>query len=87
VWIDELVEGYQKDPMGKALLERLALKPEGVDGYVLKEGVIRNKGRIWIFFNPTLQTRVKLALHASVSGGHSGFHVTYSRVKQFFHGR
>jgi hypothetical protein len=84
VWIDELVEGYQKDAMAKALLERLTLKAEGVDGYILKEGVIRKKGCIWLGFNPTLQARVTLALHASASGGHSGFPVTYRRVKQLF---
>jgi hypothetical protein len=34
--------------------------------------------------NLVLQSRITNALHASATGGHSGFPVTYRRVKQLF---
>ena len=85
-WLQDIVAGYQDDPSAKAKLQQLALHPEGVDGYILKDGVIKHKGRIWLGFNPTMQERVVDALHASATGGHSGFPVTYSRVKSLFSG-
>jgi transposase InsO family protein len=84
-WIDDIIDGYQHDDNTKKLLARLALNLDGVDGYTLKEGVIRKKGRIWLGFNPVLQARVTEAMHASPTGGHSGFPVTYRRIKQLFY--
>jgi transposase InsO family protein len=84
VWIDDVIKGYQNDPKALELLAKLAVTPAGVDGYILKDGIIRQKGRIWLGFNPKLQSQVTLALHASAAGGHSGFPVTYRRVKQLF---
>jgi transposase InsO family protein len=66
------------------LLAKLAVHPDDIDGYTLREGVIRHKGRIWLGFNPTLQALVTDAMHASPTGGHSGFLVTYRRIKGLF---
>lgn len=35
-------------------------------------------------FQPTLQHKILSSLHASAIGGHSGYEVTYKRVKQLF---
>lgn len=70
-WFDDVSKGYQEDEDAKKLLAKLVLKPEGVDGFILRDGIIRQKGRIWLGFNPSLQTKVTEALHASPTGGHS----------------
>jgi hypothetical protein len=65
------------------LLSALALSDQL--HYNLKDGVIRYKQRIWLDNNSQLQTKVIMALHASALGGHSGFPVTYARIKQLFY--
>ena len=46
--------------------------------------MIRKKGRIWLGFNTALQAKVTEALHASATSGHSGFPITYRRIKSLF---
>jgi hypothetical protein len=53
--------------------------------YSLNNGVIRYKQRVWLGSNTAIQTKVTNALHCSAVGGHSGFLVTYSHVKQLFY--
>ena len=67
-----------------ALLAKLAIHPDDANGFTLRDGVIRKKGRIWLGFNPSMQTKVTEAMHASATGGHSGFPVTYRRTKSLF---
>jgi hypothetical protein len=83
-WITDVVAGYQSDAKTRAILARLALQAEGFDGFLLRDGIIRKHGRIWLGANLPLQTRITDALHASATGGHSGFSVTYRRIKQLF---
>lgn len=83
-WIEEVITGYQQDINAQQLLAKLALNTTGVDGFVLRDGIIRKKGRIWLGFNPELQNKVTVAFHASATGGHSGFPVTYRRIKSLF---
>ena len=83
-WIEEIVAGYQQDQAAQQLLAKLALNTEGIDGFVLRYGIIQKKGRIWLGFNPELQEKVTVAFHASATGGHSGFPVTYRRIKSLF---
>jgi hypothetical protein len=83
-WLNDIVAGYQTDAATCNLLSKLALHPEGVDGFVLRDGIIRKKGKIWLGFNPLLQTKVTEALHASATGGHSGFPVSLRRIHSLF---
>jgi hypothetical protein len=53
--------------------------------YTLQDGIIRYKNRVWLGQNTSLQTTVIGALHSSAIGGHSGFPITYARVKQLFY--
>ena len=57
---------------------------EKQEHYTLTNGVIRYKGRIWLGNNQVVQQMVMTALHDSAVGGHSGFPVTYRRVKANF---
>lgn len=56
-----------------------------VPPYSLHNGVIRYNNRVWLGSNVQVQTKVTTALHSSAIGGHSGFPVTYSRIKQLFY--
>ncbi|WVZ83942.1 hypothetical protein U9M48_031036, partial [Paspalum notatum var. saurae] len=52
--------------------------------YNLQNGVIKFKGRILVPDDPDIQSNIMQALHASPIGGHSGFHVTYHKIRRFF---
>jgi hypothetical protein len=58
--------------------------PSVVPNFVLKDGLLRFKGRIWVGNDALLQNRLVAALHSSPVGGHSGVQVTYCRLKQLF---
>jgi hypothetical protein len=57
---------------------------EKQEHYTLTNGVICYKGRIWLGNNQVVQQMVMTTLHDSAVGGHSGFPVTYRRVKANF---
>jgi hypothetical protein len=65
-------------------LQQLALANGPVGNFTLQQGVIRHKGRIWVTNNPVVQQQIFQAFHDSALGGHSGFPVTYARIKQLF---
>ncbi|WVZ69502.1 hypothetical protein U9M48_018276 [Paspalum notatum var. saurae] len=83
-WLDEVLQGYTADTHAQDLIAKLLLDPMAVSSFSLSAGLLRYKGRIWIGNNPSLQTRLLQACHDSAVGGHSGFPVTYSRIKQLF---
>jgi hypothetical protein len=53
-------------------------------GYSLHQALIKLHGQVWIGANSALQTKLILALHSSVVGGHSGVEATYQRLKHLF---
>ena len=75
-WLVQVVQGYEKDPKTKELLQILATGSDH-GAYSLINGVIRYKGRVWLGANTELQQTVLSALQDSAEGGHSGFPVTY----------
>lgn len=82
-WFDTIAKGYLVCPITAPLLAALAThSPKG--DYVLTDGLIRYKGRIVVPQDPQLQNTIISALHSSPVGGHSGFHVSYHRVKSLF---
>ncbi|XP_062203827.1 uncharacterized protein LOC133906051 [Phragmites australis] len=83
IWLEEVVSGYRDDEAASKLLAELAITGQA-GHYTLKGGLIRYKNRIWIANNPKLQSKIMQALHTSAIGGHSGFEVTYKRVKNLF---
>ena len=86
IWAQELVEGYQKDPTTKAILEKLLLQPNHtMSDYSLKAGIIRYRGRILVGEFSNLWQRLITALHSSPIGGHSGTRATYQRIKNIFY--
>lgn len=83
-WLTKVVAGYSTDPKAQQLLAELVLSPDAVPNFQLHSGVLRYKGEIWLGNNAELQQKVLNAFHISPIGGHSGFPVTYHRIKKVF---
>jgi len=82
-WLQQLQDSYSTSEAAQKILAELALQK--VHGhYTLVQGIIRYKGRIWLGHDSTFQNKVMHALHAGPIGGHSGFLVTYVRIKKLF---
>lgn len=84
VWLQDLQASYNEDEHAQQLLAGLLIKPDQ-GKFSLVKGIIKYKGRIWLGHNMSLQQQVMHALHSSPIGGHSGFLVTYTRIKKLFH--
>lgn len=80
-WIQEVFSGYTKDPTTAEMLAKLAVDPQALSGFSLRDGIIRYRNCIWIGDNPSLQQKILHALHSSALGGHSGFPATYLHLK------
>lgn len=83
-WLTEVVSGYDNDKASTKLLQSLAVSPDAHPPYSLRHGVIYLKDRVWVGDNPALQLKIITALHDSAIGGHSGFPVTYGRIRKLF---
>jgi hypothetical protein len=83
-WIQEVLDGYRNDPNALSLLAKLAIDADAVPHFTLSSGLLKFKNRIWIGQNPALQQKLLSACHSSAVGGHSGFPVTYMRMKKLF---
>jgi len=77
-WTQRLQEGYSDDETAQKLLTELAVTQENQQGYSLKNGVIRFKGRLWVGNNTVAQQHILIALHDSGLGGHSRISATYN---------
>lgn len=84
VWLQEVAAGYLLDEQTKQLLAELSLSVNSKPPFSLHNSIIKYKGRIWIGYNTELQHRIISTLHDSPMGGHSGFPVTYRRIKSLF---
>lgn len=84
IWLEAVQQGYNNDPAAQKLLARLATEPNGHDGFLLQDGIIKHNGRVWLGNNVPLQKQVLTALHSGAIGGHSGFNATYRRVRRLF---
>jgi len=83
LWLQEIQDSYTADTQATKLLSELSISsPSGL--YSLKDGIIRYKERIWVGHQRVLQSKILSSLHASAIGGHSGYEVTYKRVKHLF---
>ena len=83
-WLQEVTEGYNQDPYSTQLLTELSLNPSARKHFSLNSGLLKYKGRVWIGNNQALQLKLLTEIHASPVGGHSGFPVTYRKLKQLF---
>jgi hypothetical protein len=59
------------------------LDPASVPHFTWYDGLLRYKKRIWVGNDLALYLQLLNAFHGSAVGGHSGFPMTYRRIKQF----
>lgn len=83
-WLSDILVSYSHDEFCQKLLQKLAADPSADNKYSLKNGLLCLDNCIWVGADKQLQTRLVLAFHESPLGGHSGFPVTYRRVRQLF---
>jgi hypothetical protein len=83
-WLTHVQTSYDKDPEALSLIAKLSLDPTAAPHFILKEGILRYKGRIWLGDDPELKNKVLSTLHTSTIGGHSGILATYRQVKSLF---
>jgi hypothetical protein len=83
-WLLEVESSYDQDDFAARLKAHLLLAPSSVPSFSLVDGVLRYKNPIWIGHNVTPQNKLIAACHDSALGGHSGFLVTYMRMKKLF---
>lgn len=82
-WLKELVDTYSSHAPTVKILSSLAVhSPSG--HLSLEEGVIKYKGKVWVGHDASMQLKILQSLHSSPVGGHSGFSVTYKRIKELF---
>jgi hypothetical protein len=87
VWIQEVLNTYAVDSHAQQLLQELVVVSPNDEGYILTEGLIRFKGKIWVGSNSAVQTKIIQALHSSAlggGGGDSGMQAPYQRVQRLF---
>lgn len=84
VWLQDILHGYDQDPLALSLLTGLAVNPSSYPHYSLSKGLIKHKGKVWVGNNSNIQQQIISALHDSPLGGHSRFPVTYKRIKSLF---
>ena len=60
----QVTQGYDQDPMAQKILTQLAISGQ-LAHYMITQGVIRFKGRIWLGSNQEMHQKVMLALHDS----------------------
>lgn len=83
-WLTDVQTSYSADPDAQKMLSKLSINVAVVPNFVLKDGLLRYKGRLWLGNDVQLHHRVLSALHSSPLGGHSRVPVTYRRVKKLF---
>jgi hypothetical protein len=67
-----------------SLLTKLDVDPAAVPNYILVNGLLKYKNRIWVGSNSALQMKLLHACHVNAIGGHSRVPVTYLRPKKMF---
>lgn len=83
-WMEAIVKGYQQDPQTSKIVHNLMISGNGTSKFQLNNGILRLGDRVWVGNNVTVQQNILNSLHSSAIGGHSGFQVTYHRIRKFF---
>jgi hypothetical protein len=83
-WLERIKLGYEDDPQAPKLLSEPNYSKPRFKGLIVTDGLIRQHGRLWLGVNRLAQQLVMQAVHNSGVGGHSGFLLTYYRIRQLF---
>lgn len=83
-WLEDIIASYNSNQQSERLLEQLVIRPNLKGRFSLVQGLVRFRGRIWLGGSTTMQQQIIAAFHDSLVRGHSGFPVTYKRVRKLF---
>lgn len=83
-WMESILSGYQNDPQTSKVLKELIVSGNGASMFQLNNGVLKLGDRVWVGNNTLVQQNILKSLHSSAIGGHSGFQVTYHRIRKLF---
>jgi hypothetical protein len=80
----QVLASYEHDDYTRDVLAKLAIDGVAMQHFSMHQGLLRYKSRIWVGCDVQLQQKLISACHASALGGHSGFSVTFLRLKNLF---
>lgn len=83
-WLEDIKASYQSNPAAQSWITKLRIAPDPHGHFSLDNDLLYFRGRTWLGGTPTLQEQIMIAFHASTVGGHSGFPVTFSRIRPLF---
>lgn len=81
-WVSSVLASYRNDDAAKELLTKLAVDASAVPNYSLNTGLIRNRNRIWVGVDPSLQQQLIHEFHCSAWGGGSFRCTSYLHAHQ-----
>jgi hypothetical protein len=83
-WLEEIKSSYISNEHASRWISKLQNSADTKGRFALQDGILYFRGRIWLGGSTRLQLKIMEAFHASKIGGHSGFPVTYSRLRKLF---
>jgi hypothetical protein len=83
-WIASVTATYDRDPSTRDIIAKLALNSDAVPHFSFHSGVLCYRNRIWVGHDSNMQHRIMSEFHNSAWGGHSGFPVTFAKLKRYF---
>jgi hypothetical protein len=83
-WLSEVRSNYESNPQATRWIQHLQQQPDAKGRFTLRDGILYFRKRIWLGGAPQVQQLIMHAFHASKLGGHSGFPVTYNRIRPLF---
>lgn len=83
-WLEEIRNSYTNNPQAIKIISNLEQCPDPKGRFSYTDGLLYFRKRIWLGGVPELQQRILATFHDSTVGGHSGFPVTYRRLRRLF---
>lgn len=83
-WLEDIKASYHTNPSATRWITKLQTAPDPLGRFSFNNGILYFRGRIWLGGTPVLQEQMMIAFHSSSVGGHSGFPVTFSRLRRLF---
>ncbi|KAM3348690.1 hypothetical protein ACQJBY_022133 [Aegilops geniculata] len=83
-WIEDIRASYDNNEQVWKIREQLRQRPDPKGRFTWSGDLLYFRNRLWLGGSSALQQRVLKAFHDSTVGGHSGFAVTYRRLRRLF---
>lgn len=84
IWLEDVRASYDNNPQAKRWIQKLQQPADPKGRFFLRNNLLYFCDRIWLGGSPMMQEKIMNAFHASCVSGHSGFPVTYRRMRRLF---